>query len=323
MLDQLLIPIAGQMTDVENIFVEHLKSDVPLVTQAARYVTQNGGKRIRPAIFLLSAALAGQKDGRLPYLAAAIELIHTASLLHDDVVDNASLRRGKPSAKVKWGNQVSILVGDFLWCKASEFFINYGSDRLSKVVTKAITAITEGEILEITRLNDISIDETTYQKIIEGKTAALFGICGQGAAIVQNLPEKFEAALEEFGFNLGVAFQLKDDVLDYISDDDRLGKESGADLRGGKLTLPVILSLKRSTPQEASFIREALITGRISKDQFNNIFEIVNRHGGIEETASLAQRYADKAKACLSAFKPSIERDALMALADYAVERSE
>ncbi len=311
------------MAEVENIFAAHLKSDVSLVTQAARYVTQNGGKRIRPAIFLLSAALAGRNDNRLPYLAAAIELIHTASLLHDDVVDNASLRRGKPSAKVKWGNHVSVLVGDFLWCKASEFFLNHGSDRLSKVVTKAITAITEGEILEITRLNDITVDEATYRKIIEGKTAALFGICGQGAAIMQNLSEKFEAALEEFGFNLGIAFQLKDDVLDYISDDDRLGKESGADLREGKLTLPVILSLKQATPEEASLIREAMMTGQISKDQFKIIVDIVTRYGGIEETSSLARRYIDKAKASLSVFKPSIERDALMALADYTVERSE
>lgn len=323
MLDGLLIPVEGQMASVEKIFADHLKSDVSLVTQAARYVTQNGGKRIRPAIFLLSAALAGQKDDRLPYLAAAIELVHTASLLHDDVVDNSNLRRGKPSAKVKWGNHISILVGDFLWCKASEFFINYGSDRLSKVVTKAITAITEGEILEITRLNDISIDEATYQKIIEGKTAALFGICGQGAAIIQNLPEKFETALEEFGFNLGVAFQLTDDVLDYISNDEKLGKESGADLREGKLTLPIIISLKRCKDEETRFIREAFLAGQISKERFQGIVEIVHRHDGIAQTAALARRYSDKAKTCLDVFKPSIERDALMGLADYAVERRE
>jgi octaprenyl-diphosphate synthase len=321
MRDELLIPVEGQMAEVEKIFEAHLKSDVPLVTQAARYVTQNGGKRIRPAIFLLSAALAGQRHERLPYLAAAIELVHTASLLHDDVVDNANLRRGKPSAKVKWGNHISILVGDFLWCKASEFFINYGSDRLSRVVTKAITSITEGEILEITKLNDLTIDEGTYQKIIEGKTAALFGICGQGAAIIQNLSERFETALQEFAFNLGVAFQLTDDVLDYISDDDNLGKESGADLREGKLTLPLIISLKRCGPDETRIIRESFLTGQISKDQFKNIVDIVHRREGIPETAMLARQYADKAKACLDVFKPSIERDALMGLADYTIER--
>lgn len=311
------------MAEVETIFAAHLKSDVELVTQAARYVTQNGGKRIRPAIFLLSSMLSGQKHERLPYLAAALELIHTASLLHDDVVDNAALRRGKPSAKAKWGNQVSILVGDFLWCKASEFFLHHGSDRLSKAVTGAITAITEGEILEITRLNDMTIDEGVYQRIIEGKTAALFGICGQGAAIIQNLSPRFETALEKFGFNLGIAFQLKDDVLDYISNDDRLGKDSGADLREGKLTLPLIISLKRCDKDEMHLVREALLSGQIAKDQFRKIVDIVHHYKGIEETASLAGRYAEKAKACLDIFKPSIERDALLGLADYVVDRGE
>lgn len=323
MLDELLIPIQKQMCAVETVLSEHLRSDIPLVTQAAGYVVQNGGKRIRPAIFLLSAALAGQHDERHAYLAAAIELIHTASLLHDDVVDNASVRRGKPSAKMKWGNQVSILVGDFLWCKASEFFLNHGSDRLSKIVTRAITAITEGEILEITRLNDLTTDERTYQRIIEGKTAALFGMCGQGAAIVQNLSDRFESALQRFAFDLGVAFQLKDDVLDYVSDVKRLGKESGSDLREGKLTLPLILSLKRCGEAETKIIREAVITGQISDEQFMNIVETVGRYNGIKETEAMARKYADSAKAHLDVFKPSIERDALLGLADYAVWRKE
>jgi len=322
-LDQLLIPIAQQMAEVESILANQLKSDVPLITEAARYVTQGGGKRIRPAIFLLSARLAGPGDSRLPYLASAIELVHTASLLHDDVVDNAPLRRGKPSAKTRWGNQVSILVGDFLWCKASEFLIHYGTDRLWKAVTKAITAITEGEMLEITRLNDITLDEESYRKIIEGKTAALFGVCGQSAAISQNLSGHFESALDQFAFNLGVAFQLTDDVLDYISDHDRLGKESGADLREGKLTLPVIVSLKRCSMEETRLIRDALISGHITQNIFTRIVDIVERHGGISETASLARQYAEKAKSFLTIFKSSIERDALLGLADYAVERHE
>ncbi len=311
------------MAKVENIFDSDLASEVALVTQAAKYVTRNGGKRIRPAIFLLAARLAGQKSDDLPYLAAAIELVHTASLLHDDVVDNAALRRGKPSAKVKWGNQVSILVGDFLWCKASEFFINHGCDRLSKVVTKAITAITEGEILEITRLNDITMDEATYQKIIEGKTAALFGICGQGAAIIQNLSERFENALEKYAFNVGIAFQLTDDVLDYTSSVARLGKDSGADAREGKLTLPVIISLKRCSNEEKELIRDAFITEQISEAQFKEMAQIVHGRNGISETEALARHFAEKAKACLAIFKPSIEREALMGIANYAVGRHE
>lgn len=322
-LDQLLIPIQQQMAEVELILCNHLISHVPMITEASRYVTQSGGKRIRPAIFLLAAKLAGQIDLRLPHLGAAIELVHTASLLHDDVVDNAPLRRGKPSAKTKWGNQVSVLVGDFLWCKASEFLINYGTDRLWKAVTKAITAITEGEILEITKLNDIKLDEEGYHKIIEGKTAALFGICGQGAAIIQNLSEQFETALEQFGLHLGVAFQLTDDVLDYISNNEKLGKESGADLREGKLTLPVIISLMRCQPDETRLIHDALITGHITPGQFEKIVDIVKRYNGISDTAALARQYSEKAKGFLSVFKPSIEREALLGIADYVVERRE
>lgn len=322
-LEQLLIPVQQQMAEVEQILGSELKSQVPLVTEAVRYVTQSGGKRIRPAVFLLAAGLAGHADGRAAHIAAGLELVHTASLLHDDVVDDAPFRRGKPSAKTKWGNQVSILVGDFLWCKASEFFIQYGNDHLWKAVTRAITAITEGEILEITRLNDITLDENIYKTIIEGKTAVLFGICGQGAAIVQNLSEQFETALERFGFHLGVAFQLTDDVLDYTSTIDRLGKESGADLREGKLTLPVIISLKRCRPDEARLIRDALITGQITQERFQKVVEIVERYGGIAETAALAREHADKAKSYLTTFKPSIEREALSGLADYVVERRE
>lgn len=323
MLDELLLPVKNEMERVESLLDESLTSGISLITQAAHYVTKNGGKRVRPAIFLLSARMAGNTNSGLAHLAAAIELIHTASLLHDDVVDNATLRRGKPSAKAKWGNQISILVGDFLWCKASEFLISHGSGAFWKAVTRAITAITEGEILELTKMNDIAIDEHTYQKIIEGKTAALFGVCGEGAAIMQNLSGNLYDALLGFGFNIGIAFQLTDDVLDYTSDDARLGKDSGSDIRQGKLTLPIIISLKRSSAQERNTIRDAIISGAVSRPQFKTILDVMERYGGLSETSKLARQYANTAKDFLTAFKPSIERDALMGIADYVTDRRE
>lgn len=323
MLDHLLIPIQGHLDKVEEILTSEHKSAIPLITTAAHYVTQNGGKRIRPAIFILSAKLGGSVDERIPHLASAIELIHTASLLHDDVVDDATLRRGKPSAKVKWGNQVSVLLGDFLWCKASELFIKHGTDKLWRIMTKTITAITEGQILEITKLNDTNMNEDIYKKIIEGKTASLFAICGQGAAIVQKLSCKFESALENFGFNLGVAFQLTDDVLDYTSKESQLGKTAGTDLKEGKLTLPVIIALKKCRQKEKAFIKECLLSGHMSRDQFDQIIEIVHKYDGISETTRLARDYAQKANDSLSLFKPSIERDALYGIAEYVVERTE
>lgn len=323
MLDHLLLPIQKHLREVESILACQHQSAVPLITDAAEYVTQNGGKRIRPAIFLLATKMVGVTDERIPHLAAAIELVHTASLLHDDVVDNAALRRGKPSANIKWGNQVSVLVGDFLWCKASELFIKYGNNRLWNAITKTISQITEGQILEITKLNDINIDEAGYHQIISGKTASLFSICSQGAAIIQNLSNHFEDALHKFGFNLGLAFQLTDDVLDYTSNDRMLGKKAGADLREGKLTLPMIIALKRSSPKEKQMIKESLISGQISEGQFSDILGIIHQHKGFEETSRLAKRYADQAKESISIFKPSIERTVLWGLSNYVVDRSE
>jgi octaprenyl-diphosphate synthase len=323
MLDHLLIPIQIYLDKVEEILANNHKSAVPLISTAAQYVTQNGGKRIRPAIFILSAKLAGAVDERIPHLASAIELIHTASLLHDDVVDDATLRRGKPSAKVKWGNQVSVLLGDFLWCKASELFVEHGTERLWHIITKTTTEITEGQILEITRLNDMSTNEEIYKKIVEGKTASLFSFCGQGAAIIQNLSLKFESALANFGFNLGVAFQLTDDVLDYTSKESRLGKSAGSDLREGKLTLPVIIALKKCSQDEKNLIKDCLMSGRMSGNQFNQVVEIVHKYDGINETTRLARAYAKKANESLALFKPSIERDALIGISEYVVDRNE
>ncbi len=322
MLETLLISIQGHLECVEKILTSDKKSRIPLINIAASYVTKNRGKRIRPAIFILAAKLCGAVDRRIPHLASAIELIHTASLLHDDVVDDSPLRRGKPSVKVKWGNQVSVLLGDFLWCKASELFMKHGTEKLWHAVIKTVMDITEGQMLETTMLNDISTNEKVYQKIVEGKTASLFSLCGKGAAIVQKLSPKIEYALECFGFNLGIAFQLTDDVLDYTSRDNQLGKSTGTDLKEGKLTLPIIIALKKCNQKERDFIKNCLISGSVSKSQFTDIVEIVNKYKGIDKTIKLAHHYANKANEYLLFFKPSIERDALIGISNYIANRS-
>jgi len=215
-LATICLPVQPELKEVESILASDAVSSVELVNSAARYVLQNGGKRIRPALLLLVSKMFGADPASAVRLGAAIEMIHAASLMHDDVLDNATLRRGKPSANVKWGNQLSILVGDFLWCRASQITISHGNGRILSVMTETVEKTTEGEILEIIKSNDFNIGEDDYLKIIKLKTAMLFACSCQIGAIMAGVPEKFEAALKNYGLDIGIAFQLADDVLDYI-----------------------------------------------------------------------------------------------------------
>jgi len=321
MLDEILFPIKAELGEVDSILSTQVKSNVALINDALQYITKNIGKRIRPAVFLLSAKMLGNVNKEMLYLACVFELIHTASLLHDDVIDDADLRRGKPSVKARWGNQISILLGDFLWCKSSEFLMAYGSKELWGKVINVVSDITEGQIKELTCLNNIELDEDGYMDIIKGKTAALFQVCAQGAAIEQKLSQQFVDALQQYGFNLGMAFQLKDDILDYVSDDDLLGKRAGNDLKEGKLTLPIIYTLKQCDKNQAIKIKEFLISRQISSSQFKDVRDIINNYEGLKSTQELAISYIAKAKSYLSIFKPCLEKDTLSRLADYVVKR--
>jgi octaprenyl-diphosphate synthase len=323
MLDQICIPIKSQLEEIEAVITKHVVSSVPLATEVSRYTTEGGGKRVRPAVFLLSARLCGAPGSSLPEIAAAVELVHTASLLHDDVVDDALMRRGKQSARAKWGNQISVLVGDFLWCCSSSLLLEHAPDRLYQIVSRAVTDTTEGELLEITRQNDSALDREIYLNIIASKTAALFAASAQSGAVVAGMPRDFEMSLKDYGFNLGMAFQLTDDVLDYTCGEKTLGKTPGADLKEGKLTLPLIAALESASMEEVRLIRSAIIGGNLSEGQLVEIFSVVKERGGITTTMNLARSYAEKAKSHLSTFKPSIEREALASLADYVVERNE
>ncbi|MFH1874581.1 MAG: polyprenyl synthetase family protein [Pseudomonadota bacterium] len=323
MLNKLLIPVHQELALVEETIAKELQSEVGLLTEAAEYVTKDIGKRFRPALFILAAKLSGSVETDIIKLATGIELVHTASLLHDDVIDNADLRRGKTAVRAKWGNQLSVLLGDFLWCKASKFFVEHGSKDFWNIVVKAVTEISEGQVLELTRLNDLTITEQEYQKIIAGKTAALMGVCGQGAAIIRKLSDKFTKALSNFAFNLGLAYQLQDDILDYTSEEKILGKKTGTDLREGKLTMPIILTLKHCNSSEQKKIKEAVICGKISNMEFHEIVTIIDKYQGIGETEKIAQEYIKQAKQELLIFKPSIVRETLANLADYAVQRTD
>jgi len=254
-------------------------------------------------------------------MGSCIEFIHTASLLHDDVIDNAKIRRGRPSANAKWGNHVSVLVGDFFYCRASQLLTEQGDLKILKTVTDCITALTEGEVLEIITNSDHKTTQDDYLSIIKNKTALLFSAASQVGGILGGVSQEFEDALKDYGYNLGMAFQLADDVLDYTSSEDVFGKAKGIDLQEGKLTLPLILSFKQATDEETQIIKNALLGDRLEKETFKAVHEIIKKYNGFERTYELAQDYINRAKESLSPFRTSIEKDILLALADFVTTR--
>lgn len=322
-LATICLPVQTELRELEDELSKQTSSDIELVTRAASYVLRNGGKRIRPAILLLTAKMLGYRPARAVPLGVAIEMIHAASLMHDDVIDNATLRRGKQSANIKWGNQISVLVGDFLWSRASRLAIEQGNMKVLSSLTEAAQRTTEGEILEITHINDFGLTAEEYLRIIELKTAVLFSSACQIGAILASGPKKFEEACLRFGRAVGMAFQLADDVLDLTSSEEKFGKKTGTDLCEGRLTLPVILALKRCAPQESDIIKETLLSSSLDRARLNDITRILVRYGAIEESLGMARDFAATAKEELSAFKPSLEKEALIAIADHAVSRSE
>lgn len=315
------MPLQDELAGVEDVLAGELAVGTEAIDRIMRYAAQNGGKRIRPILCLLAGRVV--RASEMVRLAAAVEMIHTASLLHDDVVDDALIRRGQASVKARWGNKTSVLVGNLLLTKASKIFIGRNDRRLLTAVTDAIAATTDGELLEIFHQNNLEISAETYMRIIRGKTAALFSFAGRIPAIIAGAEKRCETALGEFGLNLGHAFQLADDALDYVADEKRFGKNAGTDLREGKLTYPLIAALSGANADERRTIQNALVARRFSPEQFLAVSEIIGRHGGIEATWKMAREYAQRAKGTLSVFEPSVERDSLIMLADYAVERGE
>jgi octaprenyl-diphosphate synthase len=317
----IILPVQKEIDEFEGLMFGLLSSEVPFVQSVAEHVLKTGGKRLRPILTIVAARLSGFKGTEAHKLGACIEFIHTASLLHDDVIDNARIRRGRESANVKWGNHVSVLVGDFLYCRGSQLLTAQGDLRILKVVTDAITATTEGEVLEITKNLDLSTTTEDYLNIIRAKTAVLMAAACQIGAILGNISEEFETALKLYGAHLGMAFQLADDVLDYTSSEEVFGKANGIDLQEGKLTLPLIIALKQADDGEIQTIKKAVMGDKLEKDTFVKIHGIIKKYRGFESTYDLARSYIGRAKESLSPFRSSIEKDILLLIADYVIAR--
>ena len=319
--DRLARLAAQDMAAVDALVRARMDSPVPLIPALAEHLIGAGGKRVRPLVTVAAARLTGGGGEGALQLAAAVEFIHTATLLHDDVVDGSSLRRGKVAAHLIWGGASSVLVGDFLFAGAFELMVDAGSMAALEVLARASRVIAEGEVLQLTAAHDLNLTQEIYLRIIEAKTAELFAAAAEAGALVAGAPAEQAAALRSFGMNLGLAFQLIDDALDYGGAADVLGKNAGDDFREGKATLPLLFAIARS-PQEAAFWERTIGRREQTEADFKRAREIVVGAGALQATLDLAHDYADAAKTALAIFPANDWRGALEDLADFTVSRS-
>ena len=318
----LLVELAsGDMANVDALIISRMQSPVPVIPALADHLIAAGGKRLRPLLSVAAARLAGARDDACLKLAAAVEFIHTATLLHDDVVDGSQLRRGKVAAHLIWGAPSSVLVGDFLFSRAFELMVDAGSMSALGVLAKASRVIAEGEVLQLTRAHELNLGQDTYLEIISAKTAELFAAAAEAGAISAGASRAKCDALRDYGLNLGIAFQLADDALDYDGAAEALGKNPGDDFREGKATLPLLLAIERTGPAELKFW-ERTVAHRDQTDlDFRRAQDLVSRTGALSATLDLAADYAVDAKKTLTGFAGPW-RTALEDLADFAVSRS-
>ena len=307
------------MAQVDDVISHRLSSGVPLVGQVAQYIISAGGKRLRPVILLLTCGALNYQDDRKYSLAAVVEFIHTATLLHDDVVDESTLRRGRPTANENFGNPASVLVGDFLYSRAFQMMVDAGSMRIMQVLADATNVIAEGEVLQLMNMHDASLDETAYLRVIRSKTAKLFEASSRLAAILAQTSPELEEACAEYGQALGTAFQVIDDVLDYEGNAAEMGKNLGDDLREGKATLPLILAMQRGTPDQKALIQQAIETGSV--DQLNQVIAIVRETGALDGSRQAAMAEAQRAVDAAQHLPNGPYKDALVALASQLLER--
>jgi octaprenyl-diphosphate synthase len=320
-LDPILSLTATAMNAVNSVILERMQSEIPLIPALAGHLISGGGKRMRPMLTLAGAELLGYQGARHHKLAAAVEFIHTATLLHDDVVDGSDLRRGKEAANIVFGNPATVLVGDFLFSRAFELMVEDGSLKVLKILSSASAIIAEGEVDQLTAQRQIETSEERYLSIIGSKTAALFAAASRISAVVAERPDAEEQALDDYGRNLGIAFQLVDDAIDYDSDAAQMGKDQGDDFREGKMTLPVILAYARGTEEERSFWRDAIIGHRTSDEDLAHAVELIGKHGAVAATRDRARHFAQRAVDALAIFPASKARDAMVEAAQFAVSR--
>ncbi|MFL6802193.1 MAG: polyprenyl synthetase family protein [Sphingomicrobium sp.] len=314
--------VAADMNGVNAVILERMQSKVALIPELAGHLIAGGGKRMRPMLTLACAKLLGYPGTRHHKLAAAVEFIHTATLLHDDVVDGSGMRRGKRTANLIWGNPASVLVGDFLFSRAFELMVEDGSLKVLRILSHASAVIAEGEVEQLTAQRQIDTDEEQYLSIISAKTAALFAAACRVAPVVAEADEHAELALESFGKNLGIAFQLTDDAIDYASDQATMGKGVGDDFRDGKMTLPVILAYARGSAADRDFWRSAISGERMSDDDLAHAIELLRSSGALGETIERARQYGRRAIDALAMFPASKARSALTEAVEFAIARA-
>ena len=319
-LEQINELTAQDMAAVNETILSQLNSDVSLINQLGYYIISGGGKRIRPMIAILAARALGYEGNQHVTIAALIEFIHTATLLHDDVVDESDMRRGKATANAAFGNAASVLVGDFIYTRAFQMMTSLGSLRILALMSEAVNVIAEGEVLQLMNCNDPDITEESYMHVIYSKTARLFEAAAQSSGILAGGSAMQEQAMQDYGRYIGTAFQLIDDLLDYSADGETLGKNVGDDLSEGKPTLPLLHAMRHGNAQQAAMIREAIEQGN-GRHLLDPVLETMRQCGSLEWTRSRAEEEADKAIAALQALPESPWRSALEALAHMAVQR--
>lgn len=321
-LDPLLALVASDMNGVNAVILERMQSRVALIPELAGHLIAGGGKRMRPMLTLASGSLLGYPGTRHHKLAAAVEFIHTATLLHDDVVDGSGMRRGKRTANLIWGNPASVLVGDFLFSRAFELMVEDGSLKVLRILSHASAVIAEGEVNQLTAQRQIDTDEDHYLEIISAKTAALFAAACRVSPVVAEASEASEIALECYGRNLGIAFQLSDDVIDYASDTATMGKGVGDDFRDGKMTLPVILAYARGSEEDRAFWRSAISGSRTSDEDLAHAIDLLKKSDALADTIERARQYGRRAIDALAIFPASKAKSALTEAAEFAVARA-
>lgn len=311
--------LEADMAEVDRVIRARLHSEVALVRQVSEYIIHSGGKRLRPALVVLAANALGYKGAQHHEMAAVVEFIHTATLLHDDVVDASDMRRGRDTANALFGNASSVLVGDFLYSRAFQMMVSVKNMRVMEVLSDATNIIAEGEVLQLMNCNDPDIDEAAYLRVIRYKTAQLFEAAGRLGAIVNGSPQGVEDAMGSYGMHLGTAFQIIDDVLDYSGDSELIGKNVGDDLAEGKPTLPLLFAMKNGTAEEAEIIRNAIRKGDAS--DFQRILGIVQRTGALTHARQQAEAESVLAQAAIAALPGSQYKEALLELSAFAVTR--
>jgi octaprenyl-diphosphate synthase len=321
-LDSLAKLVGDDLKGVNERIIQHMHSPVPLIPQLAGHIVAAGGKRLRPMLTLASAKLCGYRGDRHIALAACVEFIHTATLLHDDVVDESDLRRGLATANAVWGNKASVLVGDFLFSRAFQLMVADGSLRVLEILSDAAAVIAEGEVLQLTTSNDTETSEQAYLDVIRCKTAALFAAACRIGAVLSGRPKVEEEALDSYGLNLGIAFQLIDDVLDYSARQTELGKTIGDDFREGKITLPVILAFRRGDAAERKFWRRALEAVEQKDDDLAHGIGLLEKHGALRDTVARASHYGAVARDALGIFPEGAEKRALLEAIDFSITRA-